>query len=157
MDPARSGDRGAETPRKEDHNLKTIDKALEAARAAQEKKATDLSLIDVEGRCSYADAILIASAGSERQASAIADSIETTLKSDHQLRPVLREAQGGWKLLDYGDLVVHVFIDELRSYYDIDKLWGDAPRVSLATGKAVDTTLAEARPRVLAQRRRFLH
>jgi ribosome-associated protein len=138
--------------------IKTIDKALEAARAAQEKKGTSLSIIDVEGRCSYADALLIASASNDRQARAIADSIEDVLKA-HGHSPILREGQGGWVLIDYGDLVVHVFVEELRAYYDLDRLWGDAPRLSTPASLETETEVVavhEARPRVLAQRRRFM-
>lgn len=137
-------------------DIKTIDKALEAARAAQSKKGSNLSIIDVEGRCSYADAIVIASATNERQTLAIAQAIEDVLKKEHDQRPLLREGQGGWVLLDYGDLVVHVFVHELRDYYDLDKLWADAPRVRAP--QLDEAVMAEAHDFVLAQaRRRVLH
>jgi ribosome-associated protein len=148
--------------RKEEPAIKTIDKALEAARAALEKKGTNLSIIDVEGRCSYADALLIASATNERQAAAIADSVEDNLRG-HDVRPLTREGRGGWLLIDYGDLVVHVFVDELRAYYDLERLFSDAPRVAVPLGGDPDETpaaraaAAEARPRVFAQRRRFIN
>lgn len=81
------------------------------------------------GRCSYTDAVVIITAWSERQTNAIADAIIEELKRDLELRPLMREGRGPWILIDYGDVVVHVFHEDTRSFYDIDKIWSDAPRV----------------------------
>ena len=66
---------------------------------------------------------------SERQTNAIADAVVDELKKRHQERPLSREGDGTWILVDYGDVVVHVFQEDARCYYDLDRLWADAPRV----------------------------
>ena len=123
----------------------TIDKALLAAEAAQQRKGGSLTVIDVEGRCSYADAIVIASVTNERAAAAIAGAVEDELRTKLSVKPLHREGQGAWILLDYGDVVVHVMVEETRAYYDIDKLWSEAPRVPVpapAPAEAAATALA---------------
>ena len=60
---------------------------------------------------------------------AIADSVAEDLRDRHGERPLAREGQGPWILIDYGDVVVHVFHEDSRAFYDLDKLWGSAPRV----------------------------
>ena len=112
--------------------IESLDKALTAARAAQERKGTNLSILNVAGLCSYADVILIVSATNERQTIAIADGIAEQLKHEG-IRPQFSEGHGDWVLLDYGDLVVHVFMEETRAYYDIDRLWAEAPRTPVPT------------------------
>lgn len=72
---------------------------------------------------------MIVTAWSERQTAAIADSIVEELKRDESLRPIQREGQGPWILIDYGDVVVHVFHEDTRAFYDLDKIWAEAPRV----------------------------
>ena len=128
----------------------TIDKALAAADAAQQKKGGSLTVIDVEGRCSYADAIVIASATTDRQTAAIAGAIEDEMRQRYKLKTLHREGQGSWVLLDFGDFVVHVMVEETRAYYDIDKLWADAPRVPVPASP----TPSDATPTALARRKR---
>jgi len=109
--------------------IKARDKALNAAVAAQERKGQNLTIIDLEGRSDYADYIVIVSTYSERQGKAVADAVVRALKEQHGEAPVAREGQGVWVLVDYGDVVVHVFHEDARAYYDLDKIWADAPRV----------------------------
>ncbi len=104
------------------------EKALAAAHAAQEKKGQNLTIIDLEGRSSYTDFLVIVTAYSERQTAAIADGIADHLR-ELRLRPLAREGQGSWILLDYGDVVVHVFHEDTRAFYDLDRLWSSARRV----------------------------
>lgn len=92
---------------------------------------------------------MIISANSERQTGAIADSIAEQLRESHGVRPMYREGEAGWLLLDYGDVIVHVFMDDTRHYYDLDRLWPSAPRVPVP---AVDAGV-EA-PRVALARSR---
>lgn len=103
-------------------------KALRAATAAQNKKGQNITIIDVDGLCSYTDALVIVTAWSERQTAAIADAIIEELKAEG-LRPLQREGVGPWILIDYGDVVVHVFHEDTRAFYDLDKIWAQAPRV----------------------------
>jgi ribosome-associated protein len=107
--------------------------AHKAAQLLVDKKATDVLVLDVRGKTSYADYIVVASAESDRQVSAMADNIHVKLKEDG-LRPTGTEGTetGQWVLLDYSEVVVHLFQGEVRSFYDLEGLWADAPREKLA-------------------------
>ena len=106
-----------------------------AAQAATDKKAFDLVALEVTDLTSYTDSFLLCSAASERQVGAIADGISRRLK-DAGVRPLHTEGafrRSDWILLDFGDLVVHVFTEDRRAYYALDSLWGDAPRIDEET------------------------
>ncbi len=104
--------------------------ALRAAQAGLDKKAENPTILDVRGISSYADYVVVLSAGSERQLSAVARSIEERLK-EQGIRALGIEGSGrsGWVLIDFGDVVIHLFSEETRHFYDIEGLWSDAPRV----------------------------
>lgn len=104
-----------------------------AAAAAADRKAFHLVGIDVAGLTSYTDAFLLCSGGSERQVAAIAEAVVRQLRKNGR-RPlhVEGETRSEWLLIDYGDVVVHVFTEERRAYYALDSLWGDAPRLDAA-------------------------
>jgi ribosome-associated protein len=106
--------------------------AKAAIAAALDKKAVEPVLIDVTGRASYADFIAVVSGRSDRQVDAIADGVCEALAARGR-RPMGREGvrNGRWVLVDFGDLVVHVFYHPLREVFDIESLWIDAPRVKL--------------------------
>ena len=78
------------------------------------------------------DAFVITSGRNVRQVKTIAEEVEAKLKAEGGIKPIRVEGLGDsqWILLDYGDLVVHVFLDETREYYDLERLWSDAPRVA---------------------------
>jgi ribosome-associated protein len=101
-----------------------------AARAAADKKAFQIVGLVVGDLTSYTDSLLICSGASDRQVAAIAGEVQRQLK-DAGRRPlhVEGESHADWVLLDYGDFVVHVFTEERRTYYGLDNLWGDAPRL----------------------------
>jgi len=101
-----------------------------AARAAADKKAFQIVGYEVGALTSYADNLLICSGASDRQVAAIADEVQRQLR-DAGIRPlhVEGDSRADWVLLDYGDLVVHVFTEERRAYYGLDGLWGDAPKL----------------------------
>jgi ribosome-associated protein len=104
-----------------------------AARSALDKKAFELVTLDVTGLTSIADSFLLCSGASDRQVSAIADDMIEKLRSvGCRARHVEGDGHSGWILIDFGDFVVHVFSEEKRSYYALDTLWGDAPKVQLA-------------------------
>ncbi len=111
--------------------IEALDKALAAALAAQEKKGQNLTLIDVRDDCSYADFLLVVSAYSDRQTAAIADHVVDQLRNQHRRRPLVREGTGPWILIDYGDVVVHIFHEDARAYYELEKLWARSPRVAV--------------------------
>lgn len=108
------------------------DLATTAAHAAADKKATDVVVLDVSDQLVITDAFVIASAPNERQVGAIVDNVEEKLRvAGH--KPVRREGarEGRWVLLDYVDVVVHVQHDEERSFYGLERLWKDCPRIEL--------------------------
>ena len=104
-----------------------------AAAAADEKKATDICLIDISNTSDICDYFLIASAANRRLADAIVDEIEERVRLNCNEKPFSIEGREelAWTLIDYGSVVVHIFQPEAREYYRLDKLWGDAPRVKL--------------------------
>ena len=108
--------------------------ALIAARAADEKKATDILVQDVRELVSITDYFVIVTAANSRQVEAIIDEIEDALREQAHIKPSHTEdsRDGSWSLLDYGDVVVHVFMPEAREYYRLEELWNDAPTLDLA-------------------------
>jgi ribosome-associated protein len=98
--------------------------------AALDKKAVGLEILDVAGRVDYADFLVIMTGRSDRHANALAQGIEEALKKQG-LRPIAVEGlpHGNWVLMDFGDVVVHVFQDEARQLYDLEGLWLDARRL----------------------------
>ena len=116
-----------------------------AVEAAAELKALDLRLLDLRGRCDFADFFLICSGRSDRQVQAIADRVERRLREAGQ-RPLHTEGarQGRWVLIDYADLVVHVFDPPTREFYRLDRLWNDAPVVTSWEGEQPEPETAAA-------------
>ena len=110
--------------------LEAIDLARKAVEAAGDKQASDIVLLEARDVCSFADYFVICSGDSERQVHAIYDEIEQSLKKAGVL-PHRREGtiDSGWLLLDYGDVIVHVFSAPEREYYRLDELWGEAKPV----------------------------
>jgi ribosome-associated protein len=110
-----------------------------AVAAALDKKATDLDVLAVGDLTSIADYFILASAGNERQAAAIADEITTRLREELKVKPLLVEGMtpGRWVLLDFGDFIIHIFTEDVRRFYGLERLWGDAPNVTADfTGEA---------------------
>lgn len=103
--------------------------AVAAARAAAAKQAEHITILDVHGLIVITDYFVICSGATERQVRTIVEEIEKALR-DLGRKPVRREGESErrWVLLDYVDLVVHVFTEQEREYYDLERLWGDAPR-----------------------------
>src|SRR5579871_5485598 len=102
-----------------------------AAQAAASKKADDIVILDVGAVLVITDTFVIASASNDRLVRTIAEEVEKRLKEEGRGGPRrvegMREAE--WVLLDYGEFVVHVFLEETRRFYDLERLWSDAPRV----------------------------
>lgn len=108
------------------------DKAMLLCRFALEKKANDLLLIDIHALTTIADYFVICSGRSDRQVQSISEGIQESVKS-MGLRPVSTEGltQGHWVLMDFSDVLVHIFYEPVRKIYDLEGLWCDAPRVDL--------------------------
>jgi ribosome-associated protein len=109
-----------------------------AARAAASKKATDTVVLDVGEVLSITDAFVITSGNNRRQVLTIAEEVEAQVRGVGGPSPLrvegLTDAQ--WVLLDYGDFVVHVFAEDVRRYYDLERLWADAPVIEWDEGVA---------------------
>ncbi|WP_025272411.1 ribosome silencing factor [Haloglycomyces albus] len=113
-----------------------IDIAGIAAAAALDRKAENVNVRDVTDQMAITEAFVIASASNERQVNAIIDNVEAELIKRMDLRPRRREGKGSseqWVLLDYGDIVVHVFDHEAREFYGLDSLWKDCPEIEIPT------------------------
>lgn len=104
-----------------------------AARAASDKKAEDIIVIDVAELLVVTDFFVICTGRNNQQVRAIADEIEDQLREHASIKPIGREGvqEGKWVLLDYVDFVTHVFQPEERDFYRLEKLWSDAPRIAL--------------------------
>ncbi|MDD5448080.1 MAG: ribosome silencing factor [Actinomycetota bacterium] len=104
--------------------------AVDAARAADEKKALDIRIMDMREALGITDYFVITSGKTQRQTRRIQERIEEKL-GEKGLHPVSREGErdGRWIILDYMDFVVHVFLDEARSFYNLEHLWQDVPFV----------------------------
>ncbi|CAN5619334.1 hypothetical protein BH10ACT1_BH10ACT1_19940 [soil metagenome] len=120
--------------------------AVEAARAADDKSASDVLVLEVGPVLAVCEHFVIASGTSTRQVRSIADEVEVRIGDGGGGKPIRVEGldDARWILMDYGDLVVHVFLDETRAYYDLERLWSDVPRVawrpSVGAADAAPTT-----------------
>jgi len=101
---------------------------MAVAKAALDKKAEDVIVLDVRGLTGYADYFVVMTADSDRQASAVADHVEQTMKKGGVSKVGVEGYGGSWILVDYGDVVAHVMSQESRTHYDLEGLWADAPR-----------------------------
>jgi ribosome-associated protein len=95
---------------------------------ASDKQATDVVMLSLRDASLIADYFIICSAGSDRQIKAIADQITDTLAKEEKVKPRHKEGQAdsGWMLLDYGDVIVHIFSEEAREFYRLEKVWPQA-------------------------------
>jgi ribosome-associated protein len=109
-----------------------------------DKKAVDIKALDVRGLANFADYFVFASGRSDRQTKALHDAIREGMKDDPGMLPVHTEGERErrWILLDYGDVIVHVMIPEVREYYRLEQLWSDAEELELDLSPQ-DDALAE--------------
>ena len=117
---------------KEGKPLKSRDKAIEAARAAVDKKAGDVLVLDLQGLTTITDYFVICSGESTTQVKAITEEIEERFRAEG-VKPLGIEglSHGRWVLMDYNDVIVHIFEEETRKFYELEKLWIDAERIRL--------------------------
>ena len=122
--------------------IKTMDPPLDLyVKAVLGKKAVNVVALDVAELTSYADVFIICSGRSNRQVSAIAEFIQTDLKK-HKIKPLSVEGtkDGHWVLLDYGHVIIHVFYEPVREFYDLEGLWVDAKRIATPSLKKQKNT-----------------
>jgi len=115
--------------------LDSVQKVFLCAQAVLDHKAIDLVILDVKRVSSFTDYFIICSGTSDRQVQAIATHVEEKLGKE-ALHPIGVEGktQGRWVLLDYGDVVIHIFQQPVREFYDLERLWADARRVAWPSG-----------------------
>ncbi|HLI85542.1 MAG TPA: ribosome silencing factor [Bryobacteraceae bacterium] len=106
---------------------------LLAVRAAESKKATNIRVLDLRGVTSFADFFVICTGSNMRQVQAISDEVGLQMKQQARELPISLEGydQAEWVLLDYGDLLVHIFSPKAREYYDLERLWRSAKQVEI--------------------------
>lgn len=111
--------------------MQSKERAILCAAYALEKKALDVRVLEVRGLSSLTDYLLIASGRSDRQVQAVAEAVRVGLKKEHDVPPLAVEGmnEGRWVLIDYGDVMVHIFQQPVREFYDLDGLWSEAPEV----------------------------
>jgi ribosome-associated protein len=107
-------------------------RVIHAAQAALDKRAESLDILHVESLTSIADYFVLCSAANERQSQAIADAVQERLLNEDRVKPQVVEGAnpGRWILVDYGDFIFHVFTEDTRRFYGLERLWGDAPNVT---------------------------
>lgn len=104
--------------------------AVFAAKTLDSKKAEDVEIIDIANKSGFADYFVMASAGSERQLKALVDEMEFVLEKEGVfVKRIEGKAGSGWLLMDYGDIIIHVFTREARAKYNVEKVWGDCETV----------------------------
>jgi ribosome-associated protein len=115
--------------------------ALRCRELADQKKAEDIVILDVRKVSSITDYFVVATGASEPHLRAIVDEITEKLEKDHHLRPRARDGslETAWVVLDYFDVIVHVMRSDVRGHYNLEDLWGDAPRVRVRKKKAPST------------------
>jgi ribosome silencing factor RsfS/YbeB/iojap len=111
--------------------LQSKERAMLCAAYALSKKATNVRILEVRTLSSLTDYLLIASGRSDRQVQAVAEAVRLGLKQEHATPPMAVEGmnEGRWVLIDYGDVMVHVFQEPVRDFYDLDGLWSEAAEI----------------------------
>jgi len=113
------------------------------ATAALEKKARDVCILDMRGLIDYADVFILCSAGNRRQVQAIAHAVRQLAK--HELKLLAHGVEGleaaRWVLVDFGEVVVHIFDEPLRGFYNLDGLWNDAPRLDVPVLEEIEAPI----------------
>jgi ribosome-associated protein len=119
-------------------------RALLCVNASLEKKAKAIVILNVSAISSFADYFILCSGTSDRQVQAVASSIQESLKKAGMLPlGVEGEAGGKWILLDYDDVIIHVFLESVRTFYDLERLWSETPRMAVPDETASLEALAE--------------
>ena len=111
--------------------LTAQERAIRCAALALDKKALEVRVLEIGRLSSIADYLVLASGRSDKQTQAIADSIRQGLKKFGKALDIEGVKEGKWIVIDYGDVIVHIFQEEMRRYYNLDELWGNAPEVEI--------------------------
>ena len=118
------------------------ERILHCINAALQRKAKDLMVLQVKALSSFADYFMICSGTSDRQVKAIASWLQESLKKSGMIPLGLEGMQHGqWVLMDYGDIIIHIFYEPLRGFYDLEKFWSEAPKMSIDDNATEITSL----------------
>jgi ribosome-associated protein len=116
--------------------LDSRERALSCALFALEKKALDVKILEIRRLSSIADYLVLASGTSDKQTQAIAESVKTGLKKFGKALDIEGLREGNWVVIDYGDVIVHVFQESTRRYYNLEELWNTAPILDIPEDEA---------------------
>jgi len=135
---------------KEQEKLESKEKALWCAQLALDKKAADLVLLDVQQQSSFTSYFIICSGASDRQVQAIAAHLEASCKQAG-MRPLGVEGvrEGRWVLLDYADVVIHIFHEPVREFYDLERLWTEAQRIPVEMDSGTNSALSRGKTKTV--------
>lgn len=111
--------------------LSSKERAIQCAALALDKKALDVKIFEISRHSSIADYLVLANGRSDKQAQAIADSVKQGLKKFGKALDIEGMQDGRWVIIDYGDVIVHVFQEEVRRHYNLDDLWSNCPLVDI--------------------------
>ena len=112
--------------------MESKEMAMKIAKLLDERKAIDVQVIDIALKSSFADYFVMASGGSERQMAALVDNIEELLEPEGVFpKSVEGTRSSGWILMDYGDVVIHIFDEENRLFYDLERIWRDGKEIQV--------------------------
>lgn len=112
-------------------SLSPHERAIKCAALALDKKALDVKILEIGEISSIADYLVLASGQSDKQTQAIAESVKQGLKKFGKTLAVEGLKEGNWVVIDYGDVIVHVFREEIRRYYDLDSIWSEAASIKI--------------------------
>ena len=111
--------------------LNSQERAIKCAALALDKKALNVKVLEIKELSSIADYLVLATGRSDKQALAIADSVKQGLKKYGKALDIEGLKEGNWIVIDYGDVIVHIFHEDLRRYYNLDELWAKAPSLEI--------------------------
>ncbi len=111
--------------------LSARERAIKCAALALDKKALNVKIYEISRLSSIADYLVLATGQSDKQTQAIADSVKQGLKKYGKVLDIEGLKEGNWVVIDYGDVIVHVFKEDIRHYYDLDAIWAEAPLLKI--------------------------
>lgn len=111
--------------------LTSLERAIQCAALALDKKALDVKVLDIQRISTIADYLVLATGSSDKQTQAIAESVRHGLKKFGKPLDIEGMKEGNWVVIDYGDVILHVFKEDQRRYYNLDELWSNAPLIEI--------------------------
>lgn len=115
----------------EKSKLTSLERAIQCAALSLDKKALEVKILEIKNISTIADYLVLATGLSDKQTQAIAESVRHGLKKFGKPLDIEGLREGNWIVIDYGDVILHVFKQEVRHYYNLDELWADAPQVEI--------------------------